>query len=114
MIIEVILLFCVGLTSFLYTSYVIPSVSNIIPVDIHYMFLSFSCIILLIDNFSLMNDIQNFKPFDNPEHIHIIGDQAIELQKSKIIIYNLTKIKEHQIKPINEKKLLKRFFSSTF
>ena len=34
---------------------------------------------------SLMNDIQNFKPFDNPEHIHIIGDQAIELQKSKII-----------------------------
>ena len=114
MIIEVILLFCVGLTSFLYTSYIIPSVSNIIPVDIHYMFLSFSCIILLIDNFSLMNDIQNFKPFDNPEHIHIIGDQAIELQKSKIIIYNLTKIKKHQIKPINEKKLLKRFFSSTF
>ena len=48
MIIEVILLFCVGLTSFLYRSYIIPSVSNIIPVDIHYMFLSFSCIILLI------------------------------------------------------------------
>ena len=114
MIIQVILLCSIGLLSFLYTSYVIPSVSNIIPVATHYMFLSFSCILLLIDNFSLMNDIQNFKPFDNPEHIHIIGDQAIELQKSKIIIYNLTKIKEHQIKTINEKKLLKRFFSSTF
>ena len=114
MIIQVILLCSIGLLSFLYTSYVIPSVSNIIPVATHYMFLSFSCILLLIDNFSLMNDIQNFKPFDNPEHIHIIGHQAIELQKSKIIIYNLTKIKEQQIKPINEKKLLKRFFSSTF
>ena len=85
MIIQVILLCSIGLLSFLYTSYAIPSVSNIIPVSTHYMFLSFSCILLLIDNFSLMNDIQNFKPFDNPEHIHIIGDQAIELQKVKLL-----------------------------
>ena len=114
MIMQIVLLFGIGLTSFLYTSYVIPSVSNMIPVEIHYMLLSFSSILLLIDNFSLMNDIQNFKPFNNPEHIHIIGDQAIELQKSKIIIYNLTKIKEHEIKQVKKENLLKKHFSSTF
>jgi hypothetical protein len=61
--------------------------------------------LLITNNIKIYNDIQNFKPFNNPEHIHIIGDQAIELQKSKIIIYNLTKIKEHEIKQVKKENL---------
>ena len=38
-------------------------------------------ILLFLDNFSLVYDLNNIKPVGNPEHITIIGSQAIELQK---------------------------------
>jgi len=113
MFIPVLLLLTIGASSFVYTSYVMSFISNIVSVETHSTILIFSCVLLLLDNFTLLHDLQNSKSIDNQEHIQIIGNQAIELQKSKIIIYNLTKIKEHQIiKP--KERLLKKHFSSTF
>ena len=54
-------------------------------------------ILLFLDNFNLVYDLNNIKPVGNPEHITIIGHQAIELQKNKMIIYKLTKINEQPI-----------------
>ena len=57
----------------------------------------FFLIILFIENVGLINDIQNFKPINNQEHISIIRNQAIEIQKNKMIIYRLTKLNEQPI-----------------
>ena len=122
MFIPVLLLLTIGASSYIYTSYVMPFISNIVSVETQSMILIFSCILLLLDNFTLVHDLQNIKPIYNQEHIQIIGSQAIELQKSKIIIYNLTKIQEHKFVYPKEKhpicfskdKLLSKHFSSTF
>jgi len=113
MFIPVLLLLTIGASSYIYTSYVMQFISNIVSVETQSIILIFSCVLLLLDNLTLLHDLQSIKPVDNQEHVQIIGNQAIELQKSKIIIYNLTKINEHQI--INPKeRLLKKHFSSTF
>ena len=57
----------------------------------------FFSIIVFIENLSLVNDLNNVKPINNPEHIRLIGSQAIEIQKNKIIIFWLTKLNEKQI-----------------
>ena len=121
MFIPVFLLLTIGASSYVYTSYVMPFISNIVSVDTQSMILIFSCILLLLDNFTLVHDLQNIKPIYNQEHIQIIGSQAIELQKNKVIIYNLTKIQEHQFIYPKEKhpicfskKLTSKHFSSTF
>ena len=83
MFIPVLLLLTIGASSYVYTSYVMPIISNIVSVETQSIILIFSCILLLLDNFTLLHDLQNITPVDNPEHIHIIGSQAIELQKAK-------------------------------
>ena len=121
MFIPVFLLLTIGASSYVYTSYVMPIISNIVSVETQSIILIFSCILLLLDNFTLLHDLQNIKPIYNQEHIQIIGSQAIELQKSKVIIYNLTKIQEHKFIYPKEKypicfskKLTSKHFSSTF
>ena len=62
-----------------------------------------------------MYDLNNIKPVGNPEHITIIGHQAIELQKYKMIIYKLTKINEQPIiKHSNKFQLSNRNFNIKF
>ena len=50
-----------------------------------------------MENLSFVYDLNNIKLINNPEHIRLIGSQAIEIQKNKIIIYRLTKLNEKQI-----------------
>ena len=74
----------------------------------------FFSILVFIDNFSLLYDLQNIKPIKNQEHIRIIGSQAIELQKNKMIVYKLTKLNEQQIIKHHNKKFLDRDFNKSF
>ena len=77
--------------------------------------LIFFSIITFIDNLGLAYDINNIKPVSNPEHISIIGNQAIEIQKNKMIIYKLTKLNEQPIiKHPNKLKLCNKFFNKSF
>jgi len=110
MITEILLLSCIGLSSYYYTLFFVPSVSNIISVDQHYMILCFSCILLVIDNLSLFNDLQTvLRNKKNNKKIEIIGNQVIELVNHKIITYDLNKIKEEQRSP-NKEELLENYF----
>ena len=51
----------------------------------------FSSILVFIDNFSQVYDIQNINPIDNYEHIKIIGIQALEIQYNKLLYINYQK-----------------------
>ena len=113
-ILPILILISIGVSSYIYTSYIMDYVSNIVSRENQASFLIFTCILLLLDNWSLLKEIQNFKPIDNQEHIKIIGSQAIELQRDKMIIYELIKIKEHIIEPQQKRKIFKKHFSSTF
>jgi hypothetical protein len=61
MVIEICLLVSIGFTSYFYTSYLIPLASVIIPIEQHYIILVFICILLIIDNITLFNDLQKIK-----------------------------------------------------
>ena len=106
-ILPILILISIGVSSYIYTSYIMDYVSNIVSRETQASFLIFTCILLLLDNWSLLKEIQNFKPIDNQEHIKIIGSQAIELQRDKMIIYELIKIKEHIIEPHQKRKIFK-------
>ena len=67
--------------------------------------------IVFMENLSLVYDLKNIKPVNNPEHIRLIGSQAIEIQKNKIIIYRLSKLNEKQIIIPYRKKLLNGNFN---
>ena len=67
-----------------------------------------------MENLNLVYDLNNIKQVNNPEHIRLIGSQAIEIQKNKIIIYRLTKLNEKQIIIPYRKKLLNRNFNKSF
>jgi len=100
MIIEIFLLLSIGLTSYLYTSYLIPLAAFIMPIEQHYMIICLSCILLIIDNVSLFNDLQN-----KNTNLQIVGDQVFELTDNKVIVYNITKIKDEPITPTSKLKL---------
>ena len=72
-------------------------ISNCISIETQKFIIMFFLILVFIDNFSLLYGLQNIKPINNQEHIRIIGSQAIELQKNKMIIYKLSKLNEKQI-----------------
>lgn len=74
MIIEICLLVSIGFTSYFYTSYLIPLASFIIPIEQHYIILVFICILLIIDNISLFNDLQNKINTINNNELQIVGD----------------------------------------
>jgi len=103
MIIEILLLLNIGLTSYLYTSYLIPQAAFIMPIEQHYMIMCFSCILLIIDNVSLFNDLQNKNKINT--NLQIVGDQVFELTENKVIVYNITKIKSEPITPTSKLKL---------
>ena len=79
------------------------------------IYINIFSILAFIDNLGLAYDLNNIKPVSNPEHISIIGNQAIELQKNKMIIYKLTKLNEQSIiKHPNKLKLCNKFFNRSF
>uniref|UniRef100_A0A6C0LIE1 Uncharacterized protein n=1 Tax=viral metagenome TaxID=1070528 RepID=A0A6C0LIE1_9ZZZZ len=103
MIIEIFLLLSIGLTSYFYTSYLIPLAAFIMPIEQHYMIMCFCCILLIIDNVSLFNDLQNKNKINT--NLQIVGDQVFELTDNKVIVYNITKIKDEPITPTSKLKL---------
>ena len=68
-----------------------------ISIEIQIFIWTFFSIIVFMENLSFVYDLNNIKLINNPEHIRLIGSQAIEIQKNKIIIYRLTKLNEKQI-----------------
>ena len=67
------------------------------------MALMFVAIIIQLDNIILYYDLNNKKTIldENDYYIKIIGNQAIQLEKNKIIIYNLIKFNEINIENTN-------------
>ena len=115
MIIEIFLLLSIGLTSYFYTSYVIPFVSFIVSVEQHYIILCFTCILLIIDNISLFNDLQNKnKNIADKNEVHIVGDQVYELTNNKVIVYNITKIKDEPITPTSKTNLKRNILNKIY
>jgi hypothetical protein len=112
MIIEILLLLNIGLTSYLYTSYLIPLAAFIMPIEQHYMIMCFSCILLIIDNVSLFNDLQNKNKINND--LQIVGDQVFELTENKVIVYNITKIKDEPITPTSKIKLKRNILNKKY
>ena len=103
------LLIGLGVLSFLYSSFVMKFISNIVSIETQSMILMFSCILLLLDNFSLFNE----NKLDDNEYIKIILNQTIELQKNKLLICKLTNENERQnTVKVSNKKLSKSFSSS--
>lgn len=74
-------------------------ISCFVPVQLQISLVMFCTILVFIDNFSLLQDLHaaTNKSVDNPEHIRIIGRQAVEIQKNKMIIYKLCKLNERPI-----------------
>ena len=86
-------------------------ISFFISIETQTYILIFFSILAFIDNLGLAYDLNNIKP----EHISIIGNQATELQKNKMIIYILTKLNEQPIlKHPNKIKLCHRNFNRSF
>jgi hypothetical protein len=109
MFLAIILLISLGISSFIYSSFIMQFISNIISVETQSMILMFSCILLLLDNFSLFHDLNTNNinnTTDNNVYIKVLLNQTIELQKNKLLIEKLTKQ--------YEKKQLSKSFSSSF
>ena len=87
----------IGLISYFYAYCFMKYISNFISIETQIFSIMFFSILVFIDNFTLLYELQNIKPINNQEHIRIIGSQAIELQKHKMIIYKLTKLNEQQL-----------------
>ena len=108
-----ILLSSIGSLSYFYSFYIMKYISSNISIEVQSMILMFIFILVQLDNFSLYNDLQKNMSFTvNQDNIRLIGNQAIELQKTKMIIYQLTKINETPLYP--SKKIMKKGFSSSF
>ena len=101
----------IGLVSYFYTYCFMKYISNFISIETQIFAIMFFSILVFIDNFTLLYDLQNIKPINNPEHIRIIGSQVIELQKNKMIIDKLTKLNEQQMIKHHNKKFLDRDFN---
>ena len=66
-------LFTIGSISFLYTYSKTKYISYFISSETQTFIMNF-LIVLFIENVGLINDIKNFKPIYNQEHISIIGN----------------------------------------
>ena len=105
----------IGTLSYIYTYWLMKYISFFISIETQTYILIFFSILAFIDNLGLAYDLNNIKPVNNQEHISIIGNQAIELQKNKMIIYKLTKLNEQSIlKHPNKIKLCHRNFNRSF
>jgi len=104
----------IGLLSYVYSYYLMNFISNFISMKVQSFILVFCTIIVFLDNFSLVYDLNSIKTIDENENIKIIGNQAIEIQKNKMIIYKLTKLNEQQIIKPHNKKFLDRNFNRSF
>jgi hypothetical protein len=98
----ILLLFNVFILSWVYKTYFINLISIYISIENQCMILMFISIIIQLDNISLYYDLNKKNEiYDENEHyIKIIGNQAIQLENDKIIIYNLTKFNEINFAPI--------------
>jgi hypothetical protein len=93
------LLLIILTASWIYKTYFANILSNIISLESQCMIMMFVSIITQLDNLALYYDLNNInKIVNNTEYyIKIIDNQAIQLEKNKIIIYNLKKINEINI-----------------
>ena len=98
-----LLLSIVFILSWIYKTYVINIVSNIISIHSQCMILMFISILKQLDNITLYYDLNNKNDIsdENDYYIKVIGNQAIQLEKNKIIIYNLIKFNEISIETNN-------------
>ena len=75
----------------------------------------FTCILLIIDNISLFNDLQNKnKNIADKNEVHIVGDQVYELTNNKVIVYNITKIKDEPITPTSKTNLKRNILNKKY
>jgi hypothetical protein len=97
------LLIFVFILSWIYKTYFVNLIENIISMQSQCMALMFVAIIIQLDNIILYYDLNNKKTIldENDYYIKIIGNQAIQLEKNKIIIYNLIKFNEINIENTN-------------
>ena len=106
------LLFAVFMISWIYKVYLIDIISPVIPIQTQCMLMMFITIITQLDNIILYYDLNNKKDIclENDYYIKVIGNQAIQLEKNKIIIYNLIKFNEINIE---HKNILRRISSNS-
>jgi hypothetical protein len=97
------LLIFVFILSWIYKTYFVNLIENIISMQSQCMVLMFAAIITQLDNITLYYDLNNKNNIceENDFYIKVIGNQAIQLEKNKIIIYNLIKFNEINIENTN-------------
>jgi hypothetical protein len=97
------LLIFVFILSWIYKTYFVNLIENIISIQSQCMTLMFVAIITQLDNITLYYDLNNKNDIceENDFYIKVIGNQAIQLEKNKIIIYNLIKFNEINIENTN-------------
>ena len=97
------LLIFIFILSWIYKTYFINIISNLISIQYQCMGLMFIAIITQLDNITLYYDLNNKNDIyeENDFYVKVIGNQAIQLEKNKIIIYNLIKFNEISIENDN-------------
>jgi hypothetical protein len=97
------LLIFVFILSWIYKTYFVNLIENIISIQSQCMTLMFVAIITQLDNITLYYDLNNKNDIceEKDFYIKVIGNQAIQLEKNKIIIYNLIKFNEINIENTN-------------
>jgi hypothetical protein len=97
------LLIFIFIITWIYKTYFIDIISNIVSIESQCMGLLFIAIITQLDNIILYYDLNNKNTIceQNDYYIKVIGNQAIQLEKNKIIIYNLIKFNEINIETTN-------------
>jgi hypothetical protein len=100
-----LLLLIIFILSWIYKTYLMNILDNIISIQTQCMALMFISIITQLDNITLYYDLNNKNDIyqENDFYIKIIGNQAIQLEKNKIIIYNLIKFNEINIENTNKR-----------
>jgi hypothetical protein len=94
-----ILLITILMASWIYKTYFANIISDIISLESQCMIMMFISIITQLDNFALYYDLNNKNSlvYNSNYYIKIIDNQAVQLERNKIIIYNLKKINEINI-----------------
>lgn len=72
----------------------------------------FQLYIINNNNVSLFNDLQNKNKINND--LQIVGDQVFELTENKVIVYNITKIKDEPITPTSKIKLKRNILNKKY
>ena len=102
------LLLFIFIITWIYKTYFIDIISNIVSIESQCMGLLFIAIITQLDNIILYYDLNNKNTIceQNDYYIKVIGNQAIQLEKNKIVIYNLIKFKEINIEKNDDDSLI--------